>query len=398
MKRSFKEYFRRDRKVLYMSLGIVIMSILTLTIVYATLSTTLSINGNTEVLASNWDIHLDNVELNNKSATTNKPTITSSTTATFSTTLSKPGDFYEFTIDVVNDGSIDAMIDSISKTPELTTEQKKYLNYIVEYQNGEAITTKQLVKADSFVRLKVKVEFRKDILASDLPKQEETLNLSFMVNYVQSDETGTIVKDDGIYDMYKIGNEICYGQECFYVISSNEETVALLAKYNLHVGYTVNSSGHTSPLSNPTGIQDVNAKGSEWDDEWNGIEFPWIGTIEFSDTEYWVDSITSYPAYVYNSNSKIYPYVENYRLYLESQGVSVEEARLIKKEELKNLECSKLNLSCEEYPDWVGSTSYWSGTVSVVGFETVFNVSKWGVTPYTNAQYYGIRPVIVIKK
>ena len=131
MKRIFIDYFGRDRKVLYMILGIVMISVLTLTVVYATLSTTLNINGNAEVSAASWDIHLDNVQLNSSSANTTAPTITNSTTATFSTTLSKPGDFYEFTIDVVNDGSIDAMIDSVTKSPELTTNQKKYLNYIV---------------------------------------------------------------------------------------------------------------------------------------------------------------------------------------------------------------------------------------------------------------------------
>ena len=92
---------------------------------FPALSTTLNINGNAEVSAASWDIYLDNVVLNSSSATTTAPTITDSKTATFSTTLTKPGDFYEFTIDVVNDGSIDAMIDGIvndvnSRTNHLT--------------------------------------------------------------------------------------------------------------------------------------------------------------------------------------------------------------------------------------------------------------------------------------
>ena len=127
-KRGLNNILNPNRKSLYIILSIVIILVLTLTIVYASLSTTLNINGNAEVSAANWDIHLANVQLNSSSATSNTPTISNKTTATFSTTLSKPGDFYEFTIDVVNDGSIDAMIDSITKTPELTDTQKKYLN------------------------------------------------------------------------------------------------------------------------------------------------------------------------------------------------------------------------------------------------------------------------------
>ena len=140
---SLSSLLGRDRKMLYTVLSILIVSVLTLTVVYAALSTTLNINGNAEVTAANWDVYLDNAQLNSQSATQVVPTISNKTTASFSTTLSKPGDFYEFTIDVVNNGSIDAMIDSVTKTPTLTTTQAKYLNYIVEYQNGEAITTKQ---------------------------------------------------------------------------------------------------------------------------------------------------------------------------------------------------------------------------------------------------------------
>ena len=139
---GLNNFFSRDRKTLYMVLSVLVLSVFTLTMAYAALSTTLQINGNAEVSSASWDIYLDNIQLNSQSVTTTAPTITDSKTATFSTTLSKPGDFYEFTIDVVNNGSIDAMIASVTKTPELSDTQKKYLNYIVEYQNGKSISTK----------------------------------------------------------------------------------------------------------------------------------------------------------------------------------------------------------------------------------------------------------------
>ena len=132
--------------------------------------------------------------------------------------MSKPGDFYEFTIDVVNNGTIDAMIDSVTKTPELSETQAKYFKYIVEYQNGEAITTKQLVEKKSFVRLKVRVEFRSDITASDIPQTGETLSLSFKVNYVQADSSGTNVGNDGLLESVLkgktaifLGDSVAYG-------------------------------------------------------------------------------------------------------------------------------------------------------------------------------------------
>ena len=221
MKGKLKTFFSRDRKTLYMILSIVLISIFSLTIVYAALSVTLNIQGNAEVVASTWDIHLDNVKVTSGSVSGTAPSITGGTTATFSTTLTTPGDFYQFTIDVVNNGTIDAMIDGITKTPTLTTAQAKYLNYIVEYENGESINTKHLVAKDSFVRLKVRVEYRKDITASDLPTTSETLNLAFTVNYIQSDGINSEVVDSGVcsHSTYENGYCTVCGQLQSYNVS-----------------------------------------------------------------------------------------------------------------------------------------------------------------------------------
>jgi hypothetical protein len=112
--------------------------------------------------------------------------------------LDLPGDYYEFTVDAVNDGTIDAMIDSIIKTPELTDEQKKYFNYIIIYQGGDEIKSKQIVKSEDYVRIKVRVEYRIDITEIDLPTTTETLNLGFSLNYIQADSSvGSAIKNHG---------------------------------------------------------------------------------------------------------------------------------------------------------------------------------------------------------
>ena len=189
----------RNKKFLYIVLTIIVISIFTLTVVYAALSTQLTIAGNADVVGSTWDVHLANTIVTNGSVSDTLPTITNSSNATFNATLNVPGDFYEFTIDVVNDGSIDAMIDSVVKTPELTTEQAKYFNYDVTYHNGESITAKQLVNSGSFVRLKVRLEYKKDLTASDLPTSAVSLSLGFTLVYSQADGSGTDVDNNGIF-------------------------------------------------------------------------------------------------------------------------------------------------------------------------------------------------------
>ena len=372
MKGRIKDFFSRDRKTLYMILSIVLISIFSLTIVYAALSVTLNIQGNAEVVASTWDIHLDNVKVTDGSVSGTDPSITSPTTATFSTTLNMPGDFYEFTIDVVNDGSIDAMIDSVTKEPTLTTNQAKYLNYIIEYQNGESISTKQLVSKESFVRLKVRVEYRKDITASDLPTTLETLNLAFTVNYVQSDDTGSSVTDNGIYlnlvkvisgDGTQVGNEVCIGEECFYVISSDTDSVTMLSKMNITL-------------------------------EDNPIQSSSAGTKVFSSS---TQKGTNYSDY---NGSIVEGYVNNYNSYLIKQGVTPIETRLITKDELtsEDIGCSKDDNSCSNAPSWINSTFYWTGSAN--GTNHVWCIYNDSITSFFYGNYApcGVRPVITIDK
>ena len=376
-----------NRKTLSFILCFTLVSVFSLTIAYAALSVTLNIVGNAEVVASNWNIYLSNPKVKNGSATTAVPTI-SGNTLSFNTTLKTPGDYYEFTVDVVNNGTIDAMIDSVTKTPELTSEQAKYLKYEITYQNGESINSKQILSTKTTMPIKVRIEYRKDLVASDLPSSNSTLTFTITLNYVQSDGTGSSVENNG-FNILKvvsgsgtnIGNEVCIKNECFYVISSDDTSVTMLAKYNLHVGYSLDINGRFENLSNPTGIQDETAKG--YDDV-----YPLIGTVPFSN--YGINY----------SGSIVEYYINNYNSYLITQGVTPIEARLITKSELIALGCSEEHLTCNSAPSWVYSTTYW--TMTAGGSDSLWNVNSYsafeGEDHYGNDDYFGVRPVIVISR
>ena len=159
---------------------------------YAYLTTTLSINGVTDVDANNWDVYFDNANVTNGSVTGEQeieaPTITSDTEVEFHVRLKEPGEFYEFTIDAKNDGTIDAMVESISKKVNGGTTIPAYLNYTVTYQDGGEIAQNHLLAHESLETLKVRVEYRTDIDPSVLPTSAQSLTLSFDVEYVQADE------------------------------------------------------------------------------------------------------------------------------------------------------------------------------------------------------------------
>ena len=92
------------------------------------------------------------------------------------------GDYYEFTVDVINNGSIDAMLNEVVK--EGLTSNSDYLDFTVTYSDGMPIAQyDQLLKNGGTEKIKVKVTF------IGTPEEDVNANLSVTVNYVQADSS-----------------------------------------------------------------------------------------------------------------------------------------------------------------------------------------------------------------
>ena len=164
---------------------------------YGALTSNLTIIGTSNINNASWDVHWNNVQITNGSVTgTNVTTaahiLTGNTEVEYSITLGTPGDFYEFTVDAVNAGSIDAMIGSFSNKvyqSNGTTERTlpEYLTYTVTYSDGIAVANNHLLSANTTETYKVRVEFKTDINANQLPSSTDTLVFKFNVSYVQAD-------------------------------------------------------------------------------------------------------------------------------------------------------------------------------------------------------------------
>ena len=397
----------KDRKILTLGLCLILVCVFTLTIAYAALSAVLTISGNARVSAADWDIYLSNPKVTNGSATTIVPSIKTSSTVEFSTTLNMPGDFYEFVVDVVNAGDIDAMIENVVKTPELTADQAKFLKYEITYQNGESITTKQLLAKETSMPIKVRIEYRKDLVASDLPTGQVVLDLALSLEYTQSDGTASAVTNNGVLkpiangSIEDIGTVVTIGSEQFYTIGTEGDNVKLLSMYNLMVGnkvtaFDLNTSDITmAPIANPTGLQSSDAIGARVDENGMPAHFPWIGTVAFATEDKHGTNASDY------SGSLIETYVNDYEVAIEAMGVNVESARLITYEELVNtFGCSESENTCtgSAYP-WIYATTYWSG--SAFADYDVWLVNSDGDFDYSHcdrAYGAGVRPVITISK
>ena len=185
---------RRNQK--HVTTYFILFSLLLIGVVYAILQANLQINGTAKIQANTWDIHFDNIQVNansvaigtGDSAATIDPE--NNCKVDFEVTLSIPGDFYEFTIDVVNAGTIDGMIGELNKTlkvnNEIVSEVPNYLNYSVTYADGMEILENHKIEAGETEKYKVRLEFKTDI--EELP-DAATITTSLEPQYLQADST-----------------------------------------------------------------------------------------------------------------------------------------------------------------------------------------------------------------
>ena len=205
-------------------IAIAVLLLLVISVGYAALSTTLQINGTANVASNTWLIYFTNVDITTGSVTaTTVPTTsgTSTTSLTWEVNLQTPGDFYEYYVDVKNDGTIDSMIGSLSNT-SLTTNQAKYLNYNVTYDDGATIEQYDKLDAGETVTLKVRVEYKTDLNPEDLPSDPSTVTLTYTSNYVQADGNAKARN--------RIGTPVGYAVQIYGInedVDGNGETLGL---------------------------------------------------------------------------------------------------------------------------------------------------------------------------
>ena len=220
----FNFRYNKQRMIVTTLVGL-IFSIVTLTVVYASLSTTLNISGSSDVVASTWDVHLANGQFTTSIPTIDDNTATGSPTpqnsnlldykvvplasdttgsgsnscssgtdcidymsgtsgSFYTASLSKPGDFKAISFDVVNGGSIDAKLDGFVLNG-ISSAQDVYLNYYILYSDGYTPKSGDILTAGSTKSMVLVIEFDDSISSSQLPTTNQSLDLSFTLNYVQ---------------------------------------------------------------------------------------------------------------------------------------------------------------------------------------------------------------------
>ena len=388
------EHNRKQKLLMIIAL---VVGIASLSIGFAAFSTTLNISSsasvtpNSDTFSVKFSTSSDSlvegaVVSSNNTMTTTSGVIDNSFNPTIkgiSVTFTSPGEYAEFTFYARNEGEYTAYLNNINflgekvctaetgTTDSLVQSACSLIDMIFVYDNrtyySDTPITGHSLSPNSSKEYTLRFEYPDFAPSADGPFSISFPDIALVYSTI---DDSSFVPEKVVKlvsgNLNDPGSIVSIGDEQFYVISNVSGVVAILSKMCITL-----------------------------DD--NSIQSSNVGTINFSSKNYWSSSVSSYPAYVYNSNSYLYSYVEKYKKYLESFGVALNDIRLITKEELEKLGCSSSDLSCSGAPEWVYSTSYWSGTANNANVVWYVNSNKlFGNLNYALGNGFGVRPVIEI--
>ena len=286
---------------------LLILLLLCFSVAYAMLITNLSIGGSGRLSKNEWNIIFENINVMDGSVS-GEANIVDDKGISFNADLSKPGDYFEFSVDVSNKGSLDAMVNNyvINKIGN----NSNVVLYDVRYADGMELSKGDRILSKEKDTLLVKVFYRTDISVEELVMEEVDLSYEFNIDYVQdlgkgvdrkvslnrhlihdvNDDISQLKfnaqvtgKDSGIYtvrDFYFfrggiINNNVVVGNSCYYaLLADTKGDVKLL--YNgdyvdgqcTGVNNSIGRSAYNSDVTNNSyETSEIRTKLLEWYDD-----------------------------------------------------------------------------------------------------------------------------------
>ena len=175
---------------------LLLILLLTVTVGFALLSTTLKIDGFTGIKGNTWDIHWNenSIHETDGSVEANTPAYVSDgekKIVTFDVDLELPGDFYEFTVDAKNYGTIAGAIEDVEitfyeddgETPIDEEDLPDYILYSFKHADGSNVPNGEIIKPGKSISYKFRIEFDRN--ATEVPHSTGQLNPQIKVIYIQ---------------------------------------------------------------------------------------------------------------------------------------------------------------------------------------------------------------------
>lgn len=142
-----------------------------ITVGYASIATGLLINGTADIEGTNWNVHFTepvvlpgSTEIGTEKNPYKKVSIDDTLTQiNYQVVFLKPGDYYEFTFNVVNDGEMDAKVESILQTVGKFGNNNEYVSLeVIDTNTGETVKKNDILRAHESRPLKMKIVYKTD--------------------------------------------------------------------------------------------------------------------------------------------------------------------------------------------------------------------------------------------
>jgi len=173
----------RERSFRSLAVVAVLVATIGLGVAFAALAQQLNIEGDVVVRGgSTWVIEFDNLEPASVSGTASAANATlTATTMTFDADLAEPGDSVVFEWDIVNSGSINAMVNSVL----LNFPNHPNITVTLTYADGSQIAQNDTLNAGTSRGVRLVVLY--DVPAGgELPDQDINFTVSATINYMQN--------------------------------------------------------------------------------------------------------------------------------------------------------------------------------------------------------------------
>ena len=168
---------------------LLLIILLFISIGFAVLTSNLSINGIASFTDASFDVHFENATIKDKNIDDGSITIGDDTVSITSTgTFEKPGDYIDTSFYVINSGTMDASLNTLSVTG-LSNELKNYFTYTLKYDiGGSNVARGDILRAGQGRKINLHIEYKYDV---EQLATVNSLNMTITMNYINPKKTST---------------------------------------------------------------------------------------------------------------------------------------------------------------------------------------------------------------
>lgn len=177
---------KNDRKLRVISIVALCVSLLGLTIAYATLKSSFNVEGTATIKSGTWNVAISTVGTPTTTGYAEFTTAPSAsgTTVSFAVDLKAPGDSASFDIVVANTGLINAKLESLTLTG-VSEANLQNVTYTVTPKDSVTVGS-VLAKQTGVHTYTVSVVYSSTVDEAQLPATDIVLDLGASITYVQS--------------------------------------------------------------------------------------------------------------------------------------------------------------------------------------------------------------------